>query len=133
MRVSLSHGIFAGHHARDPTEDQDGRNLHDAEPLQTAYTNKVADDPVDVRACLRWWRVLQFLSRNCDISGPGRDEGQHLSEWIYDGNCTGRQFLQTAILVQYMSPWLSHWTYAQDITIPGKKRYDILYRVWSLL
>ena len=133
MRVSLSYGPFTGHHARDPAEKQDGRDFHDAEPLQTAYTNKVADDPVDVRACLRWWRVLQLLPCTCDFPGIGRNEGQHLSEWIYDGNRAGRQFIQTAVLVQYMSTWLSHWAYAQDITIPGKKRYDILYRVWSLL
>ena len=42
MRVSLSYGTFTGHHARDPTEDQDGRDLHDAESLQTPYTGRIA-------------------------------------------------------------------------------------------
>ena len=51
MRVSLSYGPFTGHHARDPAEDQDGRDLHDAEPLQTSYTGKVDNDPVNVRIC----------------------------------------------------------------------------------
>ena len=61
MRVSLSYGSFTGHHARDPTEDQDGRDLHDAESLQTSYTGKVVNDPVNVRTGLRRWRVLQLL------------------------------------------------------------------------
>ena len=133
MRVSLSYGTFTGHHARDPTEDQDGRDLHDAESLQTPYTGKVVNDPVNVRTGFCGWRVLQLLPGTCDFSGIGRNEGQYLSEWIYDGNRAGRQFLQTTVLVQYMPTWLSHWAYTQDITIPGKKGYGILHRVWSLL
>lgn len=133
MRVSLSYGPFTGHHARDPAEDQDGRDLHDAEPLQTSYTGKVDNDPVNVRIGLRRWRVLQLLPCTRDFPGIGRNEGQHLSEWIYDGNRAGRQFLQTAVLVQYMSTWLSHWAYTQDITIPGEKGYNILYGVRGLL
>ena len=133
MRVSLSYGPFTGHHARDPAEDQDGRDLHDAEPLQTSYTGKVDNDPVNVRTGFCGWRVLQLLPGTCDFSGIGRNEGQYLSEWIYDGNRAGRQFLQTAVLVQYMSTWLSHWAYTQDITIPGEKGYNILYGVRGLL
>ena len=133
MRVSLSYGPFTGHHARDPAEDQDGRDLHDAESLQTPYTGKVVNDPVNVRTGFCGWRVLQLLPGTCDFSGIGRNEGQYLSEWIYDGNRAGRQFLQTAVLVQYMSTWLSHWAYTQDITIPGEKGYNILYGVRGLL
>ena len=133
MRVSLSYGSFTGHHARDPTEDQDGRDLHDAESLQTSYTGKVVNDPVNVRAGLRRWRVLQLLPGTCDFPGISRNEGQHLSEWIYDGIRAGRQFLQTAVLVQYLSAWLSHWVFTQDITIPGEKGYGILHRVWGML
>ena len=133
MRVSLSYGPFTGHHARDPAEDQDGRDLHDAEPLQASYTGKVVNDPVNVRIGLRRWRVLQLLPCTCDFPGIGRNEGQHLSEWIYDGNRAGRQLFQTAVLVQYLSAWLSHWVFTQDITIPGEKGYGILHRVWGLL
>ena len=133
MRVSLPYGSSTGRHARDPAEDQDGRDLHDAEPLQTAYTGKVVNDSVNVRAGLRGWRILQLLPGTCDFPGIGRNEGQHLSEWIYDGNRAGRQFLQTAVLVQYLSSWLPDRSYAQDITIPGEKGYDILYGVRSLL
>ena len=133
MRVSLPYGPYTGHPARNPAEDEDGGHFHDAEPLQATYTFKMAHDTADVRTGFCRGRVLQLLSGDCDFTGSCRDEGQHLSERFYDGHCSGRQFLQAAFLVQYLSAWIPDRTCTQDFTFPGEKGYGILHGVRRLL